>query len=277
MPLAGIPAISIPSGLSDGLPVGFQLAGPAFCEQRLLDAAYALEQAIGFDGSAARRWLGADSGRRRVRAGDRPRDPRPAEDRTKMFCGCELSFGDQPNSHSCAVCLGLPGALPVVNERAVQFGMMIGLAFGCEIADALAVSPQELLLSRLAEGLPDLPVRRAAVPRRPGRRRAHPPRAPRGGRRQAQPHRRERPHPRRRPQLGRLQPLRDAAGGDRDRTRHPLVRAGARVADAAALDAEGARRVRRQHGGGVAALRRQRVGPAGRLRPSWAPRPSSRT
>jgi aspartyl-tRNA(Asn)/glutamyl-tRNA(Gln) amidotransferase subunit A len=55
MPLAGIPAISIPSGLSDALPVGFQLAGPAFSEQRLLDAAYALEQAIGFDGSVARR------------------------------------------------------------------------------------------------------------------------------------------------------------------------------------------------------------------------------
>jgi aspartyl-tRNA(Asn)/glutamyl-tRNA(Gln) amidotransferase subunit A len=55
MPLAGIPAVSIPSGLSAGLPVGFQLAGPAFSESRLLDAAYALEQAIGFDGSAARR------------------------------------------------------------------------------------------------------------------------------------------------------------------------------------------------------------------------------
>ncbi len=55
MPLAGIPAISIPAGLSDGLPVGFQLAGPAFSEGRILDAAYALERAIGFDGSAARR------------------------------------------------------------------------------------------------------------------------------------------------------------------------------------------------------------------------------
>jgi aspartyl-tRNA(Asn)/glutamyl-tRNA(Gln) amidotransferase subunit B len=54
---------------------------------------------------------------------------------TKMFCGCELSFGDPPNTHTCAVCLGLPGALPVVNERAVHFGLMIGLAFGCDIAD----------------------------------------------------------------------------------------------------------------------------------------------
>ena len=42
MSLAGIPAISIPSGLSEGLPVGFQLAGPAFSENRLLDAAHAL-------------------------------------------------------------------------------------------------------------------------------------------------------------------------------------------------------------------------------------------
>jgi aspartyl-tRNA(Asn)/glutamyl-tRNA(Gln) amidotransferase subunit A len=54
MSLAGIPAISIPCGLSEGLPVGLQIAGPAFSENRLLDAAYALEQAIGFDGSGAR-------------------------------------------------------------------------------------------------------------------------------------------------------------------------------------------------------------------------------
>ena len=54
MSLAGIPAISIPAGLSEGLPVGFQLAGPAFSENRILDAAHALEHAIGFDASAAR-------------------------------------------------------------------------------------------------------------------------------------------------------------------------------------------------------------------------------
>jgi aspartyl-tRNA(Asn)/glutamyl-tRNA(Gln) amidotransferase subunit A len=54
MSLAGIPAISIPCGLSGGLPVGLQLAGPAFSENELLDAAHALEQVFGFDGSAAR-------------------------------------------------------------------------------------------------------------------------------------------------------------------------------------------------------------------------------
>jgi aspartyl-tRNA(Asn)/glutamyl-tRNA(Gln) amidotransferase subunit B len=55
--------------------------------------------------------------------------------RTKMFCGCELSSGDPPNIHTCPTCLGLPGALPVVNERAIHFGIMIGLALECEIAE----------------------------------------------------------------------------------------------------------------------------------------------
>ncbi len=55
MPLAGIPAISIPNGMSEGLPTSFQITGPAFSENRILDAAYTLEQAIGFDGSGARR------------------------------------------------------------------------------------------------------------------------------------------------------------------------------------------------------------------------------
>jgi aspartyl-tRNA(Asn)/glutamyl-tRNA(Gln) amidotransferase subunit B len=54
--------------------------------------------------------------------------------RTKMFCGCELSFGDPPNVHTCPVCLGLPGALPVINREAVRYAAMIGLAFECEIA-----------------------------------------------------------------------------------------------------------------------------------------------
>jgi aspartyl-tRNA(Asn)/glutamyl-tRNA(Gln) amidotransferase subunit A len=54
MSLAGIPAISIPNGLSEGLPTGFQIAGPAFSENRVLEAAFALEQAIGFDAAGAR-------------------------------------------------------------------------------------------------------------------------------------------------------------------------------------------------------------------------------
>jgi aspartyl-tRNA(Asn)/glutamyl-tRNA(Gln) amidotransferase subunit B len=54
--------------------------------------------------------------------------------RTKMFCGCELSFGEPPNTRTCPVCLGLPGALPVANAQAVHFGLMIGMALGSELA-----------------------------------------------------------------------------------------------------------------------------------------------
>ncbi len=54
--------------------------------------------------------------------------------RTKMFCGCELSFGEEPNTRTCPVCLGHPGTLPVTNAEAVHFGLMIGMALGCEPA-----------------------------------------------------------------------------------------------------------------------------------------------
>jgi len=54
MSLAGIPAISIPCGLSGGLPVGLQIAGPALSDSRVLDVAHALEQALAFDSGAAR-------------------------------------------------------------------------------------------------------------------------------------------------------------------------------------------------------------------------------
>ncbi len=54
--------------------------------------------------------------------------------RTKMFCGCELSFGEEPNTRTCPVCLGLPGTLPAVNAEAIHYGLMIGMALECEPA-----------------------------------------------------------------------------------------------------------------------------------------------
>jgi aspartyl-tRNA(Asn)/glutamyl-tRNA(Gln) amidotransferase subunit B len=54
--------------------------------------------------------------------------------RTKMFCGCELSFGDEPNIHTCPVCLAHPGVLPVPNEQAILYALKIGTALGCEVA-----------------------------------------------------------------------------------------------------------------------------------------------
>jgi aspartyl-tRNA(Asn)/glutamyl-tRNA(Gln) amidotransferase subunit B len=55
--------------------------------------------------------------------------------RTKMFCSCALGFGEPPNTRTCPVCLGLPGALPVVNARAIEYGLLIGLAVGSDLAD----------------------------------------------------------------------------------------------------------------------------------------------
>ncbi|HEV3282523.1 MAG TPA: Asp-tRNA(Asn)/Glu-tRNA(Gln) amidotransferase subunit GatB [Acidimicrobiales bacterium] len=52
---------------------------------------------------------------------------------TKLFCGCPSSFGDEPNTNICPVCLGLPGSLPVLNQRAVELAMAIGSALHCEI------------------------------------------------------------------------------------------------------------------------------------------------
>jgi len=54
--------------------------------------------------------------------------------RTKMFCGCELSFGDEPNVHTCPVCLAHPGVLPTVNEQAIRYALQIAAALECEVA-----------------------------------------------------------------------------------------------------------------------------------------------
>jgi aspartyl-tRNA(Asn)/glutamyl-tRNA(Gln) amidotransferase subunit B len=53
---------------------------------------------------------------------------------TKMFCGCPTTFGAEPNSHVCPVCLGLPGSLPVTNRVAIEYTIKIGLALNCSIA-----------------------------------------------------------------------------------------------------------------------------------------------
>src|SRR5437762_6422022 len=54
--------------------------------------------------------------------------------RSKMFCACPVEFGAGPNTHTCPVCLGLPGALPVMNREALHMTALAGLMLGCDIA-----------------------------------------------------------------------------------------------------------------------------------------------
>ena len=70
--------------------------------------------------------------------------------RTKIFCGCSTAFGAPPNSHVCPVCLGMPGALPVLNRQAVDFAIKAAVALGC------AVQP-ESIFARKNYFYPDLP------------------------------------------------------------------------------------------------------------------------
>lgn len=53
--------------------------------------------------------------------------------KTKIFCGCSTAFGARPNAHTCPVCTGMPGALPVLNRQVVEYAAAVGLATGCEI------------------------------------------------------------------------------------------------------------------------------------------------
>ena len=53
--------------------------------------------------------------------------------KTKIFCGCSTAFGGAPNTHTCPVCTGMPGSLPVLNKQVVEYAMAVGLATNCQI------------------------------------------------------------------------------------------------------------------------------------------------
>src|SRR5881397_235447 len=69
---------------------------------------------------------------------------------SKIFCGCSTRFGDEPNANTCPVCLGLPGALPVLNWRAVELGARAALALGLHLNE-------RSIFSRKNYFYPDLP------------------------------------------------------------------------------------------------------------------------
>ena len=197
--------------------------------------------------------------------------------RTKMFCGCELSFGDEPNVHTCPICLAHPGTLPVPNERAIELALQIAIALGCEIAPRSIFhrknyfypdNPKAYQISQydfpLATGgrLGDVRIHRVHLEEDAAKLVHH-------------------------SESGRIHgsgtSLVDFNRGGTplveivSRARPPRPGGGARVADAAADDDPPARRLGREHGGGQPA----RATPTSRCAPpaatSWGRRPSSRT
>ena len=107
---------------------------------------------------------------------------------TKLFCGCPNEFGAEPNTNVCPVCLGLPGSLPVLNERAVEFALRVAEALHLRV-------PEQSIFSRKNYFYPDMPknyqisqydepITDRRLDRRRRRARRHRARAPRGGHRQ---------------------------------------------------------------------------------------------
>ncbi|HVE58328.1 MAG TPA: Asp-tRNA(Asn)/Glu-tRNA(Gln) amidotransferase subunit GatB [Pyrinomonadaceae bacterium] len=71
---------------------------------------------------------------------------------TKIFCGCAANFGDEPNANTCPVCLGLPGALPVLNEKVVEYGAKAALALGLNINETSIFSRKNYFYPDLPKG-----------------------------------------------------------------------------------------------------------------------------
>ena len=185
---------------------------------------------------------------------------------SKLFCGCSTQFGAAPNTHTCPVCLGLPGALPVLNRRAVELAVKAALALGCTVHERRS-SPARTISTRTcprATRSPSTIVRsrpRAVLEfeargdaRRVGIIRVHLEEDAGKSLHEGLPDS-DRAH------RARFQSQRRAA--DRDRQPIPTCAIAADAAECfsqAARDPRCDRRHRRQHGGGQPALRRQRLG-----------------
>lgn len=88
--------------------------------------------------------------------------------KSKMFCFCETGFGFEPNTRVCPTCLGLPGALPVLNEFAIERTLLTGLMLGCSSPEVSQWDRKNYFYPDIGEELPDFPAGPAAVPGRGG-------------------------------------------------------------------------------------------------------------
>ncbi len=149
---------------------------------------------------------------------------------TKVFCGCANKFGSEPNTNVCPVCLGLPGALPVLNAKAVEFAVLASLALNCEVRERSIFARKNYFYPDLPKGYQisqfDKPLAEHGwieVPTADGTHEANRDYAPAHGRGRGQ-------EPARRvcglryADLSRPESLRHATGGDRQRAGHPHAR-----------------------------------------------------
>ena len=188
---------------------------------------------------------------------------------TKAFCGCSTKFGDAPNSNTCPVCLGLPGALPVLNKRALELALRASLALNCTIQERSRFARKNYFYPDLPKGyqisMYELPLALAGwieievegETKRIGITRLH--MEDDAGKSLHEGLSRIRPL-----ELHRLQPLRRAADRNRFRARPAHARRGLRVPEHAEADPRIHGSERLQHGGRLAALRRQRERAAAR-------------
>ncbi len=187
--------------------------------------------------------------------------------RTKIFCGCSTAFGAPPNTQVCPVCLGLPGAMPVLNRHAVELAIKASLALGATIQPRSIFARKNYFYPDLPKGYQisqyESPLARGGDVELPGA----PPRVVGITRVHMEEDAGKSLHhgfaDSATEDVARFQSQRRAAHRDRHRARSALGRRRGGVLFADSRGARRARRQRRQHGRGQSALRRERLDPAG--------------
>ncbi len=151
--LAGLPGISLPCGMDkNGLPIGLQLIGDCFKEKNIIRAAYSFEKkqeslsaALSRRNTVTKNTADTNKSAWCTVGRRQKKDMKNYETviglevhvelatKTKIFCACSTAFGGAPNTHTCPVCTGQPGSLPVLNKQVVEYAVAVGLATNCTI------------------------------------------------------------------------------------------------------------------------------------------------